>query len=341
MTAQRKKTVCITTALVCVILVTLVWWLFFSAFSSKGEGTYVYIREGDSPATVYAKLEAAAAPRQMAGIKIAGALLNYGKHVRPGRYEAGGGVSSLRLLRNLRSGHQATVHLVVPVVHTLADLAGRLADQLGTDSATMARAFSDPQLLRSVGADTITAMTLFLPNTYDVYWDITPAKLLKRMARERDAFWTPARKEQARQQGLTPTEVYTLASIVEQESQNKEERPMIARMYLNRLREGMKLQADPTVKFALRDFSIRRIMHAHLTVDSPYNTYRYTGLPVGPICIPSINAIESVLMPASHDFLYMCAKEDFSGTHRFARSYEEHMANARRYAQALDQRGVK
>lgn len=195
--------------------------------------------------------------------------------------------------------------------------------------------------LKDWGVTPETAACLFIPNTYEVYWDITPAKLLQRMKREHDAYWTENRKKLAEKAGLTTNEVYTLASIVEQESANEKERPMIAGMYLNRLRQGMKLQADPTVKFALGNFGLRRILHEHLIVDSPYNTYQHEGLPVGPICIPSQNAIESVLHYAPHDYLYMCAKEDFSGTHNFAKTYAEHLMNARKYTDALNKRGIK
>ena len=202
-------------------------------------------------------------------------------------------------------------------------------------------AFTDKALLGELGADTATAAALFVPNTYEVYWNIAPADLLRRMKKEFDAFWTADRRALAAQMELSPFEVATLASIVEKESANAAERPAIAGMYLNRLRQGMKLQADPTVKFALGNFGLRRILHEHLTVDNPYNTYRYEGLPPGPICIPSPGAIDAVLHYARHSYLYMCAKEDFSGTHNFAVTYEEHLANARRYAEALDRRGIK
>lgn len=160
------------------------------------------------------------------------------------------------------------------------------------------------------------------------------------MKSESDKFWNAGRKAKAGKLGLTPAEVVTLASIVDQETANDAEKPLVAGMYLNRLRTGMKLQADPTVKFALGNFSLRRILHEHLTVDSPYNTYRNAGLPPGPIAIPQVSSVEAVLDAAQHDYLYMCAKEDFSGTHNFAATYSEHLANAARYAAALNRRGI-
>lgn len=338
---EKKRKMLYAASGVGIVLLVVFYWLFFASFSSSKAASYVYIDKDDTVDSVYVKLNQTAKPRQMVGLKICATLMGYGSHVHVGKYTTGKGIGSFALARNLRGGRQAVVELVIPVVHTIDDLAGRLAQQLGADSLTFDRAFNDEAALKELGFNKTSVACLFIPNTYEVYWDITPQKLLKRMKKEYDAFWTSSRKAQAKAAGLTSNEVYILASIVEQESTNEQERPMIAGMYLNRLHQGMKLQADPTVKYALHDFGLRRIMHNHLTVDSPYNTYRYEGLPIGPICIPSLNAIKSVLNYAHHDYIYMCAKEDFSGTHNFAATYEEHMANAKRYADALNERGVK
>lgn len=340
MTERRKKALC-GLSVVAIVLLCLFYWLFFASISSSKAPSYIYVDNDDTPDSVYVKLEKTAQPRQLVGLKICATLMGYSSHVHTGRYATGEGVSSFQLLRNLRGGRQAAVELVIPVVHTLNDLAGRLSQQLEVDSTSLSKVLVNNDLLKEVGVDTATVACLFIPNTYEVYWDITPEKLLKRMKKECDSFWTTSRQAQAKEAGVTPNEAYILASIVEQESANEKERPMIAGMYLNRLHQGMKLQADPTVKYALHNFALRRIMHNHLTVDSPYNTYKYEGLPIGPICIPSLNAIEAVLNYTHHNYIYMCAKEDFSGTHNFAATYEEHMANAKRYAAALNQRGVK
>lgn len=339
MTDKQKKITSVAGAAI-VIVAILIYWLFFSSFSSSRKPSFVYIDSDDTPDSVYVKLDKAAKPSQMVGLKLCAFVVNYGSHIHPGRYATGDGVSTFRLIRNLRGGRQSAVELVIPVVHTMNDLAGRLSQQLEADSATLAATFKDGKVLTPLGVDTATVPCLFIPNTYEVYWDITPQKLMQRMKKEHDAYWTSARKQQAKAAGLTPDEAYTLASIVEQESANEGERPMIAGMYLNRLHQGMKLQADPTVKYALHDFALRRIMINHLSVNSPYNTYRNVGLPIGPICIPSLNAIQSVLNYTHHNYIYMCAKEDFSGTHNFAATYEEHTANAKRYAEALNKRGI-
>lgn len=324
-----------------VVIAGLVYWLFFAAFSANSQAAYVYIDGDDTTDSVYVKLKAGNEPRQMLGLKTCALLLDYKGHLHPGRYATGNGISTLQLFRNLRGGRQSAVSLVIPVVHTMNDLAERLSQVLEADSTQWVATFRDTALLTQLDVDTATVPCLFIPNTYEVYWDVAPTKFLQRMKREHDDFWTPARRNQAKAAGLTPDEVYTLASIVEQETANEGERPQVAGMYINRLRKGIKLQADPTVKFALGNFTLRRIMHGHLSVDSPYNTYKYAGLPAGPICIPSLNAIRSVLNFARHDYLYMCAKEDFSGTHNFAATYEEHLANAKKYTEALNARGIK
>ncbi|MCD7816338.1 MAG: endolytic transglycosylase MltG, partial [Bacteroides sp.] len=192
-----------------------------------------------------------------------------------------------------------------------------------------------------IGYSTETLPCLFIPNTYEVYWTMTPEAFVKRMQKEHDRFWNEERKAKAQSIGLTPEEVATLASIVEEETANNAEKPMVAGLYINRLHADMPLQADPTVKFALQDFGLRRILHTHLETDSPYNTYKHTGLPPGPIRIPSIQGIESVLNYTRHNYLYMCAKEDFSGTHNFAATFSQHLANARKYQRELNRRKIK
>jgi len=189
--------------------------------------------------------------------------------------------------------------------------------------------------------DTCSLPSLFVPNTYEVYWNISPSQLMQRMIKEHDRFWDGERTAKASALGLTVNQVCTLASIIDEETANVGEKPMIAGMYLNRLKQDMPLQADPTVKFAMKNFGARRIYYDMLTFDSPYNTYRNTGLPPGPIKIASVKGIDAVLNAVQHDYLYMCAKEDFSGTHNFATTYQEHLQNAARYSKALNQRGIK
>lgn len=326
--------------LVALILGIAGYWLFLSSFSSAKEEIMVRVDRDDNCDSIQAKLERVASPRQMLGFRILSGVVGM-KTVRPGCYIAGGGISTLALFRNIRGGRQTPVKLTIPNVRTLGDLAARLSLQLELDSAQLASAFSDEALCQELGYDTTTIGCMFIPNTYEVFWNISAKDLMVRLHKESNAFWTSKRKAEAKAAGLTPNEVIIMASIVDQETANSEEKPMVAGMYLNRLHQGMKLQADPTVKFALKQFALKRILHEHLSVDSPYNTYRHEGLPPGPIAIPALSSIEAVLHFAHHDYIYMCAKEDFSGTHNFAKTYEEHLANARKYAEALNERGIK
>ena len=258
-----------------------------------------------------------------------------------GRYRVSSEMTCLQLYRLLRNGVQEPMNLVVPNSRTMDRLASALSQSLMIDSAEIAFVLTDSLYLAERGYTTATIPALFIPNTYEVYWDISVDKFIERMERENNRFWTAERKAKAEAIGLTHEQVATLASIVDEETANNAEKPMIAGLYLNRLRLGMPLQADPTVKFAVGDFSLRRILNKHLQVESPYNTYRHEGLPPGPIRIASIAGLDAVLNHAKHDYLYMCAKEDFSGTHNYARTLSEHYQNARRYIRALNERGIR
>lgn len=313
----------------------------FLPFSRSNDTEFVFIDRDDTADSVFRKLNTYGHSHSMMALRLLANIDNYTEHLHTGRYAVNPGISTFALMRRLLHGQQSPIRLTIPTVHTMKHLSGRLAKRLEADSAAWAEAFTDPEFCEKHGCDTATLPCLFLPNTYEVYWDITPTRLAQRMKRESEKFWTTMRKNKAEKAGLTPQEVITLASIVEKETANNEEKPDIAGLYLNRLRKGMKLQADPTVKFALQDFGLRRILNKHLTCDSPYNTYLYEGLPPGPICLPSIASIDAVLNHTEHNYIYMCAKEDFSGRHNFAATYEEHKANARRYAAALNARGIK
>ena len=201
--------------------------------------------------------------------------------------------------------------------------------------------FSNPTYINQLGYTLETFPTLILPNTYEVYWNIMPEQFIARMMKERRKFWNEERLAKAKALNMTPEEVATLASIVDEETNNNAEKPIVAGLYINRLKRNIPLQADPTVKFALGDFARKRILLADLEVESPYNTYKRTGLPPGPIRIATIAGIESVLNYARHNYIYMCAKEDFSGTHNFATTLSEHNANARRYQEALNKLNIK
>ncbi len=265
---------------------------------------------------------------------------NYPNRVMAGRFLIFDGMSNNELINLLRSGEQSPVRLTFHNIRTDEELAGRIAAQIEPDSAEIISLLRDPGTIDSLGKDTLTARLLFIPNTYEVYWNTNPEQLLQRMHREYQVFWSQTRRQRAEEIGLSVTEVAILASIVQSETNKAEEMARVAGVYMNRLKSGMPLQADPTVIFAQGDFSIRRVLNSHLEIDSPFNTYKYAGLPPGPINLPAPQVIDAVLNFEAHDYYYFSAKPDFSGYHLFARTYAEHLANARKYRRALDERNI-
>ena len=341
---MKNRTLKIALAIISIIVVgaaAISYWICFGTFSSHTEHTYLYIDKDDNIDSVYTKIEEAGAPQQMLGFKLLSNILGYDEAVKTGKYEIGNHLTTIDIIRNLRNKHQVPVRLTIPNVRTMSRLSYKLAKSIEPDSAELMQCFTDSAFCEKYHSTPATISCLFLPNTYEVYWDITPEQLATKMEKESMKFWSKERRAKADSLEMTLTEVMTLASIVDQETANNAEKPKIAGMYLNRLKKGMLLQADPTVKFALQQFSLRRILHEHLKFDSPYNTYIYKGLPPGPISIPALSSIEAVLNADPNDYLFMCAKEDFSGTHNFASTYSEHLKNARKYTRALNARGIK
>lgn len=322
-------------------IAALTYYYFFTAFSQHDETQYVYIDNDDTPDSVFSKLEPIATTHSRFALTTLLRHTNYADNIHTGRYAIEPNASTVSVFRQLKNGRQQPMMLTIPESRTMDRLAAQLSQRLMLDSATIATALADPEFTATYGYDTATIACMFVPNTYEVYWDLSLERLMNRMQKEHDAFWQGNRNAKAQAIGLTPNEVCTLASIIDEETANTAEKPMVAGMYLNRLKQQMPLQADPTVKFALKQFELRRIYHNMLTFDSPYNTYRYAGLPPGPIKIASVKGIDAVLNRVEHTYLYMCAKEDFSGTHNFATTYQEHLQNAARYSKALNDRGIK
>lgn len=260
--------------------------------------------------------------------------MKYAKNeMRAGRFEVQPGWTNRDLIKHLRAGKQAPVQLVLTTnERLLEDIAGKAAMFIESDSLTILQTLTDASYVQSLGFTPETFISTFIPNTYELFWTTTPKQLVERMVKEQKAFWAKnGRLDKATALGLTPEQVYTAASIVERESNNQAERPTIAGVYLNRLKIGMKLQADPTCVFATRDFSTRRVTEHHLLFQSPYNTYLNVGLPPGPISMASISAIDAVLNREEHNYLYFCAKPDNSGTHAFAETYAGHNVNVAKF----------
>jgi len=266
---------------------------------------------------------------------------NLPKNIHPGRYMVKDGMSNDELINLLRSGEQTPVKIIFNNIRTKEEFTNKIAAQIEPDSADIIRIINDSSYIKIFGFTPETILTLFIPNTYEVYWNITAKDFIDRMYTEYNKFWNTKRRQKAEQVGLEPVEVSILASIVEKETSKDDEKPTIAGVYFNRMKYNWRLQADPTVVYAWGDFNIKRVLNLHKRIDSPYNTYVYYGLPPGPICIPSIASIDAVLNREDNSYLFFCAKDDFSGYHVFANTHAQHIVNANKYRKALDERNIK
>ncbi len=323
------------------VIIVLVVWTFFGRMSRVEEVQYVYIDNDDTIDSVFVKLEEASQNHRIHGFRILSRYNRYPENIHTGAYTLEPTASMWTVFRKMKRGEQTPIRVTIPSVRTMGKLAKALSAQLMIDSAEIASRLTDQEMCRKYGYDTATIACMIIPDTYEMYWNISADHLMNRMHTQANNFWNVARVGKAEQLGLTPREVVTLASIVDEETANDGEKPTIAGLYYNRLQRGMLLQADPTVLYANNSFGARRVYLRDLSVDSPYNTYKYKGLPPGPIRIPSVAGIDAVLNMEHNDYLFMCAKEDFSGTHNFATNMADHMKNARRYTQALNERGIK
>jgi UPF0755 protein len=307
---------------------------------SLAEGEYLYIHTGSNYEQVKAALDKGGFVRDMKSFEFLAKQADYPSKVRAGRYRIKRGMSNWAIVRMLRSGKQEPVKLVLGKMRTKADFIRAVSTHLEAESEVMKRMLVDNVYLGQFGLDSNTALCAVLPDTYEFFWNTSADKAFRKIEGNFSRYWSESRKAKAAAQNLKPTEAIIMASIVEEESNKRDDQPKIASVYINRLQKGMRLQADPTAKWAAGDFAIRRITSAHTSIPSPYNTYYVAGLPPGPICTPSAATIDAVLAAPKTDYIYFCAKEDFSGYHRFASSYAEHMKNASLYQQALNARGV-
>ncbi len=260
---------------------------------------------------------------------------------RYGAYDIPEGTSPVKAARILARGSQTQLTLTINGVREFLPFADRIAAKFDFSGDDLRKALSDPELMKRYGLTTEQAPSLFLNDSYYLYWTDSPRALIEKVGANYNRVWNAARRAKAESLGLSPAQIMTIASIVDEESNQISEKGRIGRLYINRLNAGMRLQADPTVRFALKDFTIKRIAGSHLQAPGPYNTYRVAGLPPGPIRTTSVATIDAILDSSPSDDLYMCAREDFSGFHNFASDYETHMANARRYQQALDRLGIQ
>jgi len=314
--------------------------LFRSNTNNQFEQGYLYIPTGSNLDDVVAIIKAQHILNNTESFKWVASKMNF-KNIKPGKYNITKGLSNIELVRLLRSGKQEPIKLTFQNIRLKTDFAGYIGKNFEIDSLAFLNMLDSIDLVRQYGFDEETIFCMFIPNTYELYWNTSKEKFFERMQKEYVKFWNTERLAQAKAIGLSPVQVSILASIVDQEALLNREMVRIAGVYMNRLNRGIKLEADPTVIFANGDFTVKRVLYKLLQKDSPYNTYKYNGLPPGPICMPSVAAIDAVLHFEKHNYIYFCAKEDFSGLHNFASNVTEHQMNARKFQQALNNRGIK
>jgi len=319
----------------------LFYYLRYFGPNVSGKQEYLYIHTGATFDDVYKTIRDEGIVKDTTTFHWAAINMKYTSRVKAGRYHLHEGMSNRKLINMLASGTQDPVTLSFHNLRLKQQFAGFVAKKIEPDSITILNLLDSADFVKQYGFTTDNVYTMFLPNSYQMYWNTSPEKFFKRMYANYDKFWSPERKQQAADINLSPVQVSILASIVDAEALHDDEMPTIAGLYLNRLKKGMKLESDPTVIFAKNDFTIHRVLNRDLTVVSPYNTYQHTGLPPGPIMMPSVAAVKSVLDYQKNDYLYMCAKADFSGYHAFATNVADHLVNAHKFQQALNARHIE
>ena len=334
--AQGKKIIRYTFIAFLAILLFLTWRIFGSNTNFEESKKSVFIKTGSTFLRVRKELDNKGVISNTRSFSLLARLSGYKQNIIPGKYVFEKGTSLYTILKTLQSGRQTPVNLVINKLRTKEDVAAKIAANFECDSIAVSNFLNNNDSLAAYNLDSNTVMTAIVPNTYSIIWNTSFSKIFKRLYNEQQKFWSDERKKKATAQGLTPQQVYTLASIVEEETNKEEDKGKIASVYINRMNKGMRLGADPTVKFALKDFNLKRIYQKHLAVQSPYNTYLNGGLPPGPICTPSTKTIDAVLNAPATSYLYFVAKPDLNGYSNFASTYEEHLRYAKAYQQALD-----
>ncbi|MGI6320001.1 MAG: endolytic transglycosylase MltG [Bacteroidales bacterium] len=317
------------------------WYYIFKPNVKIETETFIYIPTGSTYEDVIDTLKSNNIVNNYSTFEFIAKKKSYHNKIKSGKYSIKPKLNNNNLVNLLRSGNQMPVYIQFNSIRTAEQLAGRIGGQIEADSLSIIQLLNDSSFIASRGFNFHHRISMFIPNTYEIWWDTSAEKLFDKMHSEYEKFWNEERLKKAENIGFSPLEVITLASIVDQETSKNDEKNRVAGVYLNRIRIGMPLQADPTLIYAAGDFSIRRVLNHHKEIDSPYNTYMYTGLPPGPICIPTISGIDAVLNAENHNYIFFCAREDFSGYHNFAVSYNEHLVNARRYQAELNRRNIR
>ncbi|HRS17920.1 MAG TPA: endolytic transglycosylase MltG [Bacteroidales bacterium] len=323
-------------------------WIIYSFFFkpsvhfTNGSDSYLFaIPTGSNISNVIEKLQKETQWNSTTGFMILSKVLDLENHIYPGLYKLSANMNNKDLALLFRSGKRETVDVVIRFGRYAQDIARTIAPKLEADYDELTALLQNSSFLDSLGFTKETAICLFLPDTYEFKWNTNAIEFIQRMHKEYNTFWNNERLQKAQSIGFTPQQIMTLASIINQETNKNDEKPKIAGVYINRLKQNMPLQADPTVKYAVGDFSLKRIYHGHLQVNSPYNTYRNIGLPPGPICTPQKSDIEAVLNYENHSYLFFCARPDYSGYHNFAKTYNEHLQFAGAYSKWLNQEQIR
>jgi UPF0755 protein len=318
-------------------------WLWMDNVKPETGDTELLIPTGSNYEDVVRILKEMDILKSYSSFELVAKVLKYKEKDTPsGRYIVKPNMSSFALVRMLRAGFQTPVNLTFNNVRTINELAGKIGKYIEPDSQDLLNVLLDSAYLKDMGFNKFNILSMFIPNTYEFFWNTTPDKLFKRMKTEHKNFWQSGdRLSKADKLGLDQKEVYTLASIVEKETLVNSEKSTISSVYLNRLRAGQRLQADPTVVFATGDFGLKRIYEKHTQIKSPYNTYRNTGLPPGPICMPDVSTIDAVLNTKNTEYMFFCATGDGSGSHRFAVTFHQHVENANKYRELLNKQDIK
>lgn len=329
-----------TVVIISVIAVVIYKSLFGLKIGTSDNGFSLYIPTGATYSQVLDSLNSGVTISKPGIFKWIAEKKKYPSHVRAGKYHVSNGTTYSELVNMLRSGKQVPVRVTFSIIRTLNELAGRVGGQIEADSTRLMQFLNNEENYRKDGFTKQTIIAVFIPNTYEFFWNTGEEAFYTRMLKEYRKFWNADRLAKAKEKGLSPVEVSILASIIDDEVVNAGEKPRIAGVYLNRLKKGIPLQACPTIKFAMNDFTITRVLNKYLTIESPYNTYKYRGFPPGPVGCPSVQGIEAVLNAEDHDYYYFAAKPDFSGTHNFSRTLAEHNHYAALYQRELDKRKI-
>jgi len=336
--------------LVLVVIIGIVGFFGYQAYDdiykpnifpkNSKEVAYIYIPTGSNYDTLINRLKQEVEFKKESSFHFVAKMKNLYAQIRPGKYRITKGMSNNQLANIIRAGLAEDVKVVINFHRKTYRLAEKVSEYIEANAQDIDSLLNDEAYLSQFGLSREEAISLFIPNTYFFKWNTSADEFLQRMYQLNEKFWNEERLQKAEDLGLKPAEVVTLASIVHLESKMDDEKPRIAGVYLNRLKKGILLQADPTVVYAVNNFKLRRVLRRHLKTDSPYNTYKYKGLPPGPICIPSVTSIDAVLNYEKHEYIFFCAKEDFSGYHNFAKTNKQHNANARKFRQALNKRKI-